>query len=287
MKLPTIDEFLTLREKIAVVGLGYVGLPLAVYFAEHFQVVGYDINAQRIEALSRQIDWTGEVTSEQLAAVNIAFTDNPSDLSGCRFIIVAVPTPIDAYRNPDLEPLRYASEIVGRYMPQEAVVVYESTVYPGATEEVCLPILEKVSGMKHGADFLLGYSPERMNPGDKQHTLADIPKVVAGATPEVTDLLVAIYGKVVLAGIHAVSNIKVAEAAKVIENTQRDLNIALMNELAMIFDRMGIDTHEVLSAAATKWNFMPFQPGLVEGIVSAWIPTTSPLKRNRWVIIPR
>lgn len=265
MGLPIFDDFLTSREKIAVVGLGYVGLPLAVYFAEHYQVVGYDINTQRIEELDRQIDHTGEVTSQQLTATKITFTHNSEELSECRLIIIAVPTPIDAYRNPDLTPLMGASETVGLQMPKGAVVVYESTVYPGATEEVCLPILERVSGMKHGADFLLGYSPERMNPGDKQHTLADIPKVVAGITPEVTDLLAAIYGKVVLAGIHPASTIKVAEAAKVIENTQRDLNIALMNELAMIFDRMGIDTHEVLSAAATKWNFMPFQPGLVGG----------------------
>lgn len=265
MGLPIFDDFLSSREKIAVVGLGYVGLPLAVYFAEHYQVVGYDINTQRIEELDRQIDHTGEVTSQQLTATKITFTHNSEELSECRLIIIAVPTPIDAYRNPDLTPLMGASETVGLQMPKGAVVVYESTVYPGATEEVCLPILERVSGMKHGADFLLGYSPERMNPGDKQHTLADIPKVVAGITPEVTDLLAAIYGKVVLAGIHPASTIKVAEAAKVIENTQRDLNIALMNELAMIFDRMGIDTHEVLSAAATKWNFMPFQPGLVGG----------------------
>ena len=262
MELPILDDFLTSREKIAVVGLGYVGLPLAVYFSEYYQVVGYDINAQRIEELNHEDDHTGEVTSQQLAASKITFTHNPEALSECRLILMAVPTPIDASRNPDLAPLKNASEIAGKHLSQGTVVVFESTVYPGATEEVCRPILEKVSGMKHGTDFWLGYSPERMNPGDKEHTLADIPKVVAGVTPEVTDLLAKIYGKVVLAGIHPASSIKVAEAAKVIENTQRDLNIALMNELAMIFDRMGIDTHKVLSAAATKWNFMSFQPGL-------------------------
>jgi len=265
VKLPVFDDFLTSREKIAVVGLGYVGLPLAVYFADHYQVVGYDIDAGRIKDLGHRIDRTGEVAAQQLEAAKITFTQNPKALSACRLIIVAVPTPIDAYRNPDLRPLTGASETVGQYMRQGTVVAYESTVYPGATEEVCLPLLEKISGLKHGDDFWLGYSPERMNPGDKQHTVAHIPKVVAGATLKVTDLLAAVYGQVVKAGIHPVSSIKVAEAAKVIENTQRDLNIALMNELAMIFDRMQIDTREVLTAAGTKWNFMPFQPGLVGG----------------------
>ncbi|WP_373498086.1 nucleotide sugar dehydrogenase [Desulfococcus sp.] len=252
-------------EKIAVVGLGYVGLPLAIHLAGHFDVVGYDLKSARIRELASGYDRTLEVTPEDLAASAIAFTDDPARLSECRFIIVAVPTPIDVYRIPDLEPLRGASRIVGRHMRRGSCVVYESTVYPGATEEVCVPILEKESGLAFRRDFTVGYSPERINPGDKEHTFDRILKIVSGSDEATLDLLARIYGQVVRPGLHRASSIKVAEAAKVIENTQRDLNIALMNELAMIFDKMGIDTTEVLEAAGTKWNFLPFKPGLVGG----------------------
>ena len=261
----TAEGLFTKTEKIAVVGLGYVGLPLAIHLAGHFDVVGYDLKSERIRELATGYDRTLEVTSEDLAASAIAFTDDPARLSECRFVIVAVPTPIDVYRIPDLEPLRGASRIVGRHMRRGSCVVYESTVYPGATEEVCVPILEKESGLAFGRDFTVGYSPERINPGDKEHTFDRILKIVSGSDEATLDLLARIYGQVVKPGLHRASSIKVAEAAKVIENTQRDLNIALMNELAMIFDKMGIDTAEVLEAAGTKWNFLPFKPGLVGG----------------------
>ena len=252
-------------EKIAVVGLGYVGLPLAIHLAGHFDVVGYDLKSERIRELAAGYDRTLEVTGEDLSAAAVTFTDDPAGLSECRFIIVAVPTPIDVYRIPDLEPLRGASRIVGRHMREGSCVVYESTVYPGATEEVCVPILEKESGLAFGRGFTVGYSPERINPGDKEHSFDRILKIVSGSDEATLDLLSRIYGRVVKPGLHRASSIKVAEAAKVIENTQRDLNIALMNELAMIFDKMDIDTTEVLAAAGTKWNFLPFRPGLVGG----------------------
>jgi UDP-N-acetyl-D-galactosamine dehydrogenase len=252
-------------DRIAVIGLGYVGLPLAVHLARHFKVTGYDYLASRIAELSAGRDRTLEVTEADLAAVDIEFSSDPGVLAECRLIVVAVPTPIDAHRIPDLTPLREASKAAGRHMSKGTCVVYESTVYPGATEEVCIPILEETSGYVFGKDFTVGYSPERINPGDREHTLETVVKVVSGADPETTEFLVRVYGEVVKAGIHPVSSIKVAEAAKVIENTQRDLNIALMNELAMIFERIGIDTSEVLEAAATKWNFLPFRPGLVGG----------------------
>jgi len=261
----TFESLISRENKVAVVGLGYVGLPLSVHLAAHFDVVGFDLNTDRIKELESGIDRTLEVAAVQLKQAHIHYTDNPSDLSDCGLIIVAVPTPIDAYRIPDLGPLRGASTTVGRYLQKGTCIVYESTVYPGATEEVCIPILETESGLKLGRDFAVGYSPERINPGDKVHTLESIMKIVSGSDPATCEMLAKVYGQVVTAGIHRASSIKVAEAAKVIENTQRDLNIALMNELAKIFDILGIDTHEVLEAAGTKWNFLPFKPGLVGG----------------------
>jgi UDP-N-acetyl-D-galactosamine dehydrogenase len=261
----TYDSLTTGESKLAVVGLGYVGLPLAVHLAGHFKVVGFDLKTERIQELQNGFDRTLEVTSDQLKNAGCRYTDNPRDLAACQLVIVAVPTPIDEYRIPDLSPLRGASATVGKQLQKGACVVYESTVYPGTTEEVCIPILEAESGLKFGQDFTVGYSPERINPGDKVHTLDNIVKIVSGSDPATCDLLAKVYGKVVAAGIHRASSIKVAEAAKVIENTQRDLNIALMNELSKIFDRIGIDTLEVLEAAGTKWNFLPFRPGLVGG----------------------
>jgi UDP-N-acetyl-D-galactosamine dehydrogenase len=259
------ESLISRENKIAVVGLGYVGLPLAVHLAAHFDVVGFDLKTTRIKELESGIDRTLEVTGAQLKQAQLNYTDDPAYLSDCRLIIVAVPTPIDDYRIPDLAPLKGASSTVGRYLQKGTCIVYESTVYPGATEEVCVPILEMESGLKLGRDFSVGYSPERINPGDKVHTLESIMKIVSGSDPATCDMLAQVYGQVVAAGIHKASSIKVAEAAKVIENTQRDLNIALMNELAKIFDIIGIDTHEVLEAAGTKWNFLPFKPGLVGG----------------------
>jgi UDP-N-acetyl-D-galactosamine dehydrogenase len=262
---PTLEGLQSGKDRIAVVGLGYVGLPLAVHLARLYTVIGYDRSASRVRELSEGTDRTLEVTEEELRAVEIRFTDRAEELAAAGLIIVAVPTPIDEARVPDLGPLRSASQAVGEHMSAGSCIVYESTVYPGATEEVCVPILESASGLRFGRDFTVGYSPERINPGDREHTLDRIVKVVSGSDPETAHLLAGVYGSVVPAGIHMVSSIKVAEAAKVIENTQRDLNIALMNELAMIFDRMGIDTVEVLEAAGTKWNFLPFRPGLVGG----------------------
>ncbi|RPH67078.1 MAG: nucleotide sugar dehydrogenase [Burkholderiales bacterium] len=251
---------------VAVVGLGYVGLPLAVEFGKVLETIGYDLSATKIDHFRRHEDPTGEVSLDQFeAARKLTVTDDPKDLAHADFLIVAVPTPVDAGHNPDLSPLVSASETCGRNMKRGATVVYESTVYPGATEEVCIPALERTSGMKWLRDFHVGYSPERINPGDREHTLARIVKVVSGDDAETLERVAALYGAVVTAGVHRASSIKVAEAAKVIENTQRDLNIALVNELAMIFDRVGIDTLEVLEAAGTKWNFLPFRPGLVGG----------------------
>ena len=261
----SLEEFTNGTQTLAVVGLGYVGLPLAVAFSRHMNVLGFDINAGRIEELRKGHDRTNEVTDEALAAATIEYTCDPADLARAAVIIVAVPTPIDEHRSPDLTPVVGASHTVGRHMPKGCVVVYESTVYPGLTEEICVPILEQESGLAYGTDFTVGYSPERINPGDKVHTLETIKKIVSGSDQATADLLAQVYGSVVKAGIHRASSIKVAEAAKVIENTQRDLNIALMNELAIIFERLGIDTLEVLEAAGTKWNFLPFRPGLVGG----------------------
>ncbi|ELK20771.1 nucleotide sugar dehydrogenase [Anoxybacillus flavithermus TNO-09.006] len=254
-----------MNRKIAVVGLGYVGLPVAVAFGKKGRIIGFDINAHRINTLKQGIDYTKEVESQDLLEADIDFTNDPSRLREADFIIVAVPTPITETKQPDLTPLIKASETVGSNLQKGAIVVYESTVYPGATEEVCVPVLEKASGLKAGVDLFVGYSPERINPGDKEHTFTKITKVVSGQNDEVLEIIAGVYGSVVEAGVYRASSIKVAEAAKVIENTQRDLNIALMNELAIIFDKLGIDTAEVLKAAGTKWNFLPFTPGLVGG----------------------
>ncbi|HSW64869.1 MAG TPA: nucleotide sugar dehydrogenase [Dissulfurispiraceae bacterium] len=261
-----LQEYREGKKCIAVVGLGYVGLPLCVSLGRVFpKVTGFDINADRIRELQARLDKNKEVASDELMQTSAVFTADPSGLVTADIIIVAVPTPINSHKIPDLTPIRLSSEIVGSNMKPGVIVVYESTVYPGVTEEVCGPILETASGLKCGVEFKLGYSPERMNPGDKVHTVENIVKVVAGQDVETADLLCAIYGSVVKAGIHHASNIKTAEAAKVIENIQRDLNIALMNELAIIFKKLGIDTREVLAAARTKWNFIPFEPGLVGG----------------------
>lgn len=255
-----------MMKTIAVIGLGYVGLPLAVAFGEKRKVVGFDINAKRIAELKDGVDYTREVSSEELAAAgDLSFTDSLDGIRDCQIYIVTVPTPIDEFKTPDLTPLVKASESVGKVLKKGDIVIYESTVYPGATEEVCVPVLEKVSGLKFNQDFYAGYSPERINPGDKEHRVTTIMKVTSGSTPEIADEVDALYAGIITAGTHKASAIKVAEAAKVIENTQRDLNIALMNELSMIFSRLKIDTHEVLAAAGTKWNFLPFKPGLVGG----------------------
>ncbi|MBQ7456421.1 MAG: nucleotide sugar dehydrogenase [Desulfovibrio sp.] len=259
------DDLVHRTKSIAIVGLGYVGLPLAVALSEHFAVIGFDKKEERIKELRAGHDRTIEVADEALCNAKITYTSNPQDLAQAGVIIVAVPTPIDAHRNPDLTPVVGATTTVARAMAKGTIVCYESTVYPGVTEEVCVPLLEKHAGMTFGRDFTVGYSPERINPGDRIHRLATIRKIVSGSDPQTADILEKVYGSVVSAGIHRASSIKVAEAAKVIENTQRDINIALMNELACIFNRMGIDTTEVLEAAGSKWNFLPFRPGLVGG----------------------
>jgi UDP-N-acetyl-D-galactosamine dehydrogenase len=252
--------------RIGVVGLGYVGLPLAVEFGKHYETTGFDVKAERIAQLRRGRDVTLEASRAELKeAKRLSFTTDLNKLKSCQVFIVTVPTPIDDYKRPDLTALRRASESVGTVMRRGAVVVYESTVYPGCTEEVCVPILERVSGLKFNRDFFAGYSPERINPGDKSHRLTTIRKVTSGSTPQVTEFIDRLYGSIVTAGTHKTSSIRVAEAAKVIENTQRDVNIALINELALIFNRLGIDTEEVLNAAGSKWNFLPFRPGLVGG----------------------
>ncbi|WP_159274035.1 Vi polysaccharide biosynthesis UDP-N-acetylglucosamine C-6 dehydrogenase TviB [Variovorax boronicumulans] len=254
------------NQPIAIIGLGYVGLPLAVEFGKTRQVVGFDINDRRIAELQSGHDHTLETTPEELkAAAQLAFTSHLDDLRDCGVFIVTVPTPIDNANRPDLTPLIKASETVGKVMKAGAIVIFESTVYPGATEEVCVPVLERFSGKKFNVDFFCGYSPERINPGDKVNTLTKIKKITSGSTPEVADLVDALYNEIITAGTHKATSLKVAEAAKVIENTQRDLNIALVNELSVIFERLGIDTLDVLEAAGSKWNFLPFRPGLVGG----------------------
>jgi|Deesub1362A_J573_1020465.scaffolds.fasta_scaffold00173_31 UDP-N-acetyl-D-galactosamine dehydrogenase len=253
------------RRCIGVVGLGYVGVPLLVELARRYRVIGFDTDTERVKELSQGIDRTGEAGRRDLRSPNITFTSDPARLREASVIIIAVPTPIDEHKIPDLSPLKSASETVGRNLRRGAVVVYESTVYPGVTEEICVPILEDASGLRCGRDFKVGYSPERVNPGDKAHGLTNIIKVVSAQDRKTLDLLARIYGSVVKAGVYRAPDIKTAEAAKVIENIQRDLNIALVNELAIIFNRMGLDTQEVLKAAQTKWNFLPFQPGLVGG----------------------
>jgi UDP-N-acetyl-D-glucosamine/UDP-N-acetyl-D-galactosamine dehydrogenase len=253
-------------KKIAVIGLGYVGLPLAVEFGKHRPVIGFDIKPDRIAELRAGRDQTREVSSEELAeARHLILTADPADLAAATVFIVTVPTPIDEHKRPDLTPLLNASKTVGRALKKGDIVIYESTVYPGATEEDCVPVLERVSGLSYNADFFCGYSPERINPGDKAHRLTNICKVTSGSTPEVAEVVDALYAGIITAGTYMAESIRVAEAAKVIENTQRDLNIALINELAIIFNRMGLDTEAVLRAAGTKWNFLPFRPGLVGG----------------------
>ena len=254
-----------MHRHIAVVGLGYVGLPVAVAFGRQHRIVGFDINPTRVAELKAGHDRTGEVADADLAAADILYTDQVADLRRSDFFIVAVPTPVDQANKPDLTPLISASRSVGQALKKGDIVVYESTVYPGATEEDCVPVLEQVSGLKHGVDFFCGYSPERINPGDREHTFTTIRKIVSGCDAATLETVAEVYASVVTAGVHRASSIKVAEAAKVIENTQRDLNIALMNELSVLFARMGIDTAEVLAAAGSKWNFLPFRPGLVGG----------------------
>lgn len=252
--------------KLAVVGLGYVGLPLAVEFGKKRSVIGFDINPKRIAELKEGRDHTLEVDAQELAqATGLGFSCEPEKLAQANVFIVTVPTPIDEYKQPDLTPLVRASETIGKVLKRGDIVIYESTVYPGATEEDCVPVLERVSGLRFNEDFYAGYSPERINPGDKAHRVSTIKKVTSGSTPEIADLVDALYGEIIVAGTHKAPSIRVAEAAKVIENTQRDVNIALINELALIFNRMGIDTQAVLEAAGTKWNFLPFRPGLVGG----------------------
>ncbi len=258
-------DLLQKKKKISVIGLGYVGLPLALAFARKFSVIGFDINEQRIEMMKQRIDPSRELEPESFDGADIHFTANPEDLRHAHFHVVAVPTPIDEHKNPDLTPVFSASRTVGKVLKKGDYVIFESTVYPGCTEEDCLPILEELSGLKLGTDFKIGYSPERINPGDKEHTVEKILKVVSGSDEEALEEIAKIYGEVIRAGVYKAATIKVAEAAKVIENTQRDLNIAFMNELSLIFDKMGIDTKSVLEAAGTKWNFLKFQPGLVGG----------------------
>lgn len=259
------EQLLQKQAKLAVIGLGYVGLPIALEFARKISVIGFDINAQRVELMRNNIDPSGELEAKDFDGCDITFTDSLDVLREARFFIVAVPTPIDEHAMPDLRPLLAASATVGKVLKKGDYVVFESTVYPGCTEDDCIPVMEKLSGLKFPEDFKVGYSPERINPGDKEHTLARIVKVVSGCDAESLDLIAKVYELVITAGVHRASSIKVAEAAKIIENTQRDVNIALMNELSMIFDRMSINTYEVLEAAGTKWNFLKFSPGLVGG----------------------
>ena len=256
----------TMNKIIAIIGLGYVGLPLAVEFGKKYRVIGFDTNKKRINELKNGTDLTLEVDNLEFQnAINLEFTSNSEDLKDCSIFIISVPTPIDSNNKPDFEPLISSSKTVGKSLSKGSIVIFESTVYPGATEEVCVPILESYSGLIFNKDFYCGYSPERINPGDKERGLTSIKKITSGSTPETADLVDNLYSEIITAGTHKVSSIKVAEAAKVIENTQRDLNIALINEVALIFDKVGIDTEEVLAAAGTKWNFLPFSPGLVGG----------------------
>jgi len=264
-KTLTAQSFYAGKNKIAVVGLGYVGLPLAVHLSRHFTVVGYDVSEANVAELKKGHDRTMEVSDAELKKAKMHFTSKPADLASCKLFIVAVPTPVDHFHVPDLTAMENASAIIGKHMTSGSCIVYESTVYPGVTEDVCVPVLEKESKLKFGKDFTVGYSPERINPGDKVHTVDNTVKIISASDSETLDLLEGIYSAVVKVGLHRASSIKVAEAAKVIENTQRDINIALMNELAIIFNKMGIDTLEVLEAAGTKWNFLNFRPGLVGG----------------------
>jgi UDP-N-acetyl-D-galactosamine dehydrogenase len=264
-RMLSIEDFISGKERICIVGLGYVGLPLAALLARRFNVTGFDVDPLRIEELRAGFDRTGEVSGAELKAEGLRFTSDPEGISDARVIIVTVPTPVNDHKMPDLRFVREASNMVGRALRKGSLVVYESTVYPGVTEDICVPSLEEASGLKWKTGFHVGYSPERVNPGDRKHTIDKIVKVVAGDEPAMTEFLASLYGEIIEAGIHRAPNIKTAEAAKVIENIQRDLNIALANELALIFNRMGLDTREVLEAACTKWNFLRFEPGLVGG----------------------
>lgn len=259
------ENIINKKSKLAVIGLGYVGLPIALEFARKISVVGFDINSSRVELMKKGIDPSNELDAKEFEGCDILFSANPDDLKSCTFFIVAVPTPVDSHNVPDLKPVLSATKTIATVLKKGDYVVYESTVYPGCTEEDCLPVLEEISGLKCITDFKIGYSPERINPGDKEHTLTRIIKVVSGCDDESLDQVAKVYEIVVKAGVHRASSIKVAEAAKIIENTQRDVNIALMNELSRIFDKIGINTHDVLAAAKTKWNFLPFSPGLVGG----------------------
>ncbi|MBR2732113.1 MAG: nucleotide sugar dehydrogenase, partial [Clostridia bacterium] len=259
------QKLLDREESLSLVGLGYVGMPIAVAFAKHLNVIGYDLNAEKIALYRSGVDPTNEVGNDAIRETTVEFTADETRLRAARFHIVAVPTPVNDDHTPDLSPVEGASEILGRNLTKGSVVVFESTVYPGVTEEVCVPILERASGLKCGVDFKIGYSPERINPGDKVHRLETIKKIVSGMDEETLDCVAKVYEIVVAAGVHRAESIKVAEAAKVIENSQRDINIAFMNELSIIFNKMGIDTKSVLEAAGTKWNFLPFYPGLVGG----------------------
>lgn len=259
------EKILNKETSIAVIGLGYVGLPIALKFAKKVKVIGFDINEKRVEMMQQHIDPSKELPSEEFDHTDITFTSNPDDLKAAGFYIVAVPTPIDEHKLPDLKPILSASEMIGNTIQKDDYVVFESTVYPGCTEEDCVPVLEKLSGLKAVKDFKVGYSPERINPGDKQHTLTNVKKVVSGCDKESLDIIAKVYELVVEVGVYKANSIKVAEAAKVIENTQRDVNIALINELSIIFGKMGINTYDVLEASGTKWNFLPFKPGLVGG----------------------
>ncbi len=259
------EALINKQAKLSVIGLGYVGLPIALEFSKHIDVIGFDVKPERVEMMNNHIDPSNELTKEAFDGCNITFTYKAEDLKQCNFFIIAVPTPIDEHKLPDLTPVIKASESVGKALKKGDYVVYESTVYPGCTEEDCVPILEKMSGLKFGTDFKVGYSPERINPGDKDHTLTQIKKITSGCDPEAAENIAKVYEIIIKAGVHRASAIKVAEAAKIIENTQRDINIALMNELSVIFDHMGINTFEVLEAAGTKWNFLKFSPGLVGG----------------------
>ena len=254
------------NKKIAVIGLGYVGLPLAIEFSKKRKVIGFDINKDRIDELERGIDITGEMSEEELSeGIHLNYTTKLDNIKDCTIFIITVPTPIDKHKKPDLTPLEKSSSSIGKIIKKNDIIIYESTVYPGATEEVCVPILEQQSGLTFNKDFYCGYSPERINPGDKKHRIADIKKVTSGSTPDIATEIDELYQEIIIAGTHKASSIKIAEAAKIIENTQRDLNIALINELALIFNKLDIDTESVLKAAGTKWNFLPFRPGLVGG----------------------
>ena len=281
------QDLLNKNKKLAVIGLGYVGLPIALEFAKKIKVIGFDINSARVEMMRNKIDPSQELEASVFEGCDIEFTNDLEILKQAIFFIVAVPTPVDDHKVPDLLPIKRASEAIGKVIKKGDYVVFESTVYPGCTEEDCLPIIEKLSGLKNIIDFKTGYSPERINPGDKEHTLAKIIKVVSGCDEESLDLIAKVYELVVTAGVYKASSIKVAEAAKIIENTQRDLNIALMNELSIIFDKMGINTFEVLEAAGTKWNFLKFHPGLVGGHCIGVDPYYLTHKSKKWVMIAR